>query len=119
MGIRDADKLLAALESISDGTSVPDKFLPDLPVKHVDVTKLFTRQDVIKARNLMVKFARDYLEMMVSIREQVVNPRMAHIDSYTCQENDPGYWAYALVYLLERDPKLGTYPSSQWEWGAN
>jgi hypothetical protein len=54
------DKLLKALESIADGEAVPDK---ELPHPTVDATRLFRRQDMIKARNLMTKYAGDTLAM--------------------------------------------------------
>lgn len=109
------NKLLNALESIAGGEAVPDK---ELPNPTVDATRLFRRQDMIKARSLMNKHAGDRLEMGKAIREQVVEPLMKHINEYTKQENDSRYWSYVVMYLLERDPRIGTYPTSDWAWGT-
>lgn len=109
------NKLLNALESIAGGEAVPDK---DLPHPTVDATRLFRRQDMIKARNLLNKHQGDTIEAGKAIREQVVEPLMKHIDAYTKQENDARYWTYVVLYLLQRDPHIGTYPTSNWAWGT-
>jgi len=101
------------LESISGGTPVPDKALP-MPT--VDATRLFTKWDIVTARDLINKSAEKAATMIATL---VVEPKMAHINKVTGQENDCRYWAYALIYLLGKDPKLGTRPTSSWDWGAN
>lgn len=98
------EKMLSALLSIAEGVPVEEK---QLPLPQVDVTKLFTRDDMILAR----KHQKD----TAAIAELVVRPRMAHINEVTGQENDEKYWAYALTFLLERNPDLGVR-GTRWNW---
>lgn len=101
----DFNTTIAALRSIADGLPVEEKFLPR---PHVNMPDLFSREDM--------KRARKYMNDIDKLLELVVRPRMEHINAITKQENDDRFWAYAVIYMLERNPKVGTMWDRDWEW---
>ena len=63
-------------------------------MKHVALGDLFTEEELKKARQL--KEAKE-------ICEQIVKPKMGHINKITGQENDTMYVSYFLEYTLSKE----------------
>jgi hypothetical protein len=106
----DLRQVIEVLYVIGTGEPVEEKFLPRPMVSMPD---LFTRAEITKARSLLTKHKG---EAHTYILTEVVQPRMAHINEVTGQENDDRYLAYAVVYFLERHPKIGIPFNHDWNW---
>ena len=96
---------IEALESIAVGVPVEEK---NLPLPKVNLPDLFTRQDMV--------IARKHVKSIEALVENVVRPRMGHINEFTGQENDERYWAYALQWFLQGHPDVGTMGLTHWKW---
>lgn len=76
--------------------------------KTITLGELFNEEDIAKAREIYKLAAPGQFKRMVL---PLVEAKLAHINQVTGQENDAGYWAYALEYALgqipDDEPKSG------------
>lgn len=68
-------------------------------MKKLTINQLFVDAELAKAREILLETAssKQRIDRLVN---EVVAPRMSHINTVTGQENDARYFAYLLEYLL-------------------
>lgn len=69
--------------------------------KSITLGELFNDEDIAKARAIYREAKPGQFKRMVL---PLVEAKLAHINQVTGQENDAGYWAYALEYALGLNP---------------
>ena len=62
-------------------------------MKKITIGELFTEEELQKAFRL---------SDVNKIEAQIVKPAIARINQITGQENDSKYWAYCLVYMIQK-----------------
>ena len=62
-------------------------------MKQVAITDIFTRAEIVRAR---------ILNNHGKIQKEIVEPALPRINGITDQENDAGYWTYALEHAISQ-----------------
>jgi hypothetical protein len=68
-------------------------------MKTIQLGEIFTEQELKRA--LYLKSVYSGTTLRDELKEKIVMPAMPKINEKTGQENDPLYWAYALIYVLD------------------
>ena len=66
-----------------------------MPNNEVDLRDIFTPETIEKAR--------PFKDDAKKLQSEIIEPMMDHINKVTGQENDPGYWSYALQYYFMQE----------------
>lgn len=70
-------------------------------MKTIELGKLFTVDELKRAASIFATETWAHQRIV----DEIVTPKMAHINAVTGQENDAGYIAYALEYALRKGGK--------------
>jgi hypothetical protein len=74
-----------------------------METKSVTLGEVFSEEQLAYARACIQQHNGTVLKTLVEkLVEQVTEPALPHINQVTGQENDPTYWAWMLVYALQR-----------------
>lgn len=75
--------------------------------KMVTLGEVFTDEQLDKAQEIVGKYADQSVmrHCIEHLTEEITSPALDQINQRTGQENDPGYWAWMLLYAIRNRGK--------------
>lgn len=74
--------------------------------RHITLGDVFTEQQLNRAAEIVSAYqGKSERPLVEHLIEEITEPALDQINLATAQENDPGYWAWMLVYALRNKGK--------------